>query len=241
MGLLQSSLFDKKDTAYNVKLIRSGNQLEKYEYKRPIRLNIKASSERIKTRKTAFSQGKREDNVKRAKKKLVRLVLSNTENYKGLFITLTYADNVTDRGRVLRDFAKFTRSLRRRYYNAKYIYVLEKQKRGAWHVHVLIFNISYISFTWLDKAWPHGLTNTKSTNNSKHSAYYLAKYLGKDVQKKNKRVFTASRGLIQPTILTFLVMRDEVITHITNIHRTKLYKTPTGNLVRLTIYYYDNP
>ena len=82
------------------------------------------------------------DSVGKTLKRLRRLISSN---FKGgaseLWVTLTYAENVTDTSVVYKDFKNFMKKLRRKYAKTRsleYINVLEPQRRGAWHMHLLI-------------------------------------------------------------------------------------------------------
>lgn len=74
--------------------------------------------------------------------KRMRYLINN--NFTGadneLFITLTYAENMTDPERLYLDFDKFMK--RFRYYfkdktTIDYMAIAEPQERGAWHLHIL--------------------------------------------------------------------------------------------------------
>lgn len=68
------------------------------------------------------------------------VTLENQNNC--LWCTLTYAENMTDSVRLYKDFEKFIKRLKY-YYHKKnisfeYITVAEPQKRGAWHMHLIL-------------------------------------------------------------------------------------------------------
>lgn len=103
------------------------------------------------------------------------------------WVTLTYAENMTDTERLYQDFRKFWQ--RFKYWNARqgftkpeYITVQEPQGRGAWHIHAF--------FIWPDKApfidnnsvmeklWGHGFTSTKALADIDNIGAYFSAYLG---------------------------------------------------------------
>lgn len=55
-----------------------------------------------------------------------------------LWVTLTYRQNMTDIPTLRTDYDQFIRKLRRKYGALDYIYAIEPQERGAWHIHALI-------------------------------------------------------------------------------------------------------
>lgn len=59
---------------------------------------------------------------------------------KGLsvMLTLTYRENMGDRGRMARDFDVFSKRMRRLIPGWEYVCVFEQQKRGAWHAHIAV-------------------------------------------------------------------------------------------------------
>lgn len=74
------------------------------------------------------------------------------------WITLTYAENMTDTKRLYKDFEKFMKKLRYNFksYNLEYIVACEPQGRGAWHCHlILIFDkkAPYIPNKTIESLW----------------------------------------------------------------------------------------
>ncbi|MGL6120540.1 MAG: rolling circle replication-associated protein [Fusobacteriaceae bacterium] len=141
--------------------------------------------------------------VNRAKTKLRRLIEQNRGKYKqrDKFITLTIAENETNRKDTNYDFMKFIQRLKSRYLAFEYIAVLEKQKRGSIHYHVLFFGLPYIPSSELEKLWGKGFVRINVIDTYPELGKYLVKYLSKDLETgratKQKRYFT-SRGLHQP-------------------------------------------
>lgn len=101
------------------------------------------------------------------------------------WVTLTYAENMTDPKRLYEDFKKF--NMRMRYALSKeghkyeYIVCMEPQGRGAWHAHlVMIFEgkAPYIDNKFMAETWGHGFTTTKKLEDVDNVGAYLTAYLG---------------------------------------------------------------
>lgn len=98
------------------------------------------------------------------------------------WVTLTYAENMTNTERLYIDFKNFIKRLR---YNLKqhfeYIVAMEPQGRGSWHAHlILIFenDAPYIPNTLMQSIWQQGFTKTKKLNDIDNVGAYLTAYLG---------------------------------------------------------------
>lgn len=118
--------------------------------------------------------------------KKLRYLINN--NFCGrsneLFITLTYADNMTDTKKLYTDLDKFNKKMKYRYKDVTtidYLHVVEPQKRGAWHVHTLIrFNELqkvFLPNSELAKIWGHGFVRIESIKNVDNIGAYLSAYL----------------------------------------------------------------
>lgn len=132
----------------------------------------------------------RKDNKKGLYKTFARcraLINTNvTDVSKVRWITLTYADNMTDTERLYNDFVKFNKRFQyycqsKHYGQAEYIVMMEPQARGAWHAHLL--------YIWQDKApfianktlrdlWSHGFVKIKKLDDVDNVGAYLTAYLG---------------------------------------------------------------
>lgn len=109
-----------------------------------------------------------------------------TDVEKVRWITLTYAENMTDTVRLKSDFNKFDK--RFQYYckkhghgKAEYIVMMEPQGRGAWHCHLLyIFEdkAPYIPNSDLADLWKQGFVKIKKLDNVDNVGAYLTAYLG---------------------------------------------------------------
>lgn len=106
-------------------------------------------------------------------------------SHKVKFITLTYAENMTDPKRLYRDFSSFWK--RFLYWHEKqghdrpeYLLVVEPQERGAWHGHLLLFypkRAPFIPFEVLEERWGHGFVFITDTSEVRNLSAYLSAYL----------------------------------------------------------------
>lgn len=126
------------------------------------------------------SQSKNE--LRKTFKKLRDIVNCNVTNPKNCrWVTLTYAENMTDSVKLYRDCEKLIKKLRYRYGKFEYIQVAEPQGRGAWHIHmVMIFDkkAPYIDNKDMADIWGHGFTKTQKMDDNDNLGAYLSAYLG---------------------------------------------------------------
>ena len=140
------------------------------------------------------------------------------------FLTLTFQENIKDLEKANQEFTKFMKRLSYYAYKVrknviKYIAVPELQKRGAWHYHVILFNVKYIPWHILMKIWNQGsvyINALKKNMKGTEIAKYITKYISKalKVESKvenlsnyqlykergliNKKRYNCSRGLLRP-------------------------------------------
>ncbi|HAM88583.1 MAG: hypothetical protein US83_C0011G0046 [Candidatus Falkowbacteria bacterium GW2011_GWC2_38_22] len=187
---------------YDLKVVVSGKQVEVYKYKKnvwreykseklekikePKQLNI-FEQQKIKKRKMKFS-------LCRTKTEIRRLVNANTNLNK--FLTLTFAENITDIKYTNYIFNQFIKRLTYHYDNVEYLAVPEFQKRGAVHYH-LICNLPFVEAKKLENIWSHGFIKIKKMSEINNIGVYMSKYLGKDLDERlfGKKKFFRSRGL----------------------------------------------
>lgn len=104
-------------------------------------------------RRTDEEQAERDtENRKRSAKRAkinVRLLVKSI--FSDHMLTFSYRENVTDRARVSADWKRFVRLFRVRYPSWAYLAVLEKQERGALHIHVAVQGKQDIR--WLLRCW----------------------------------------------------------------------------------------
>jgi len=187
------------------KLVISGQYLEFYDYEIPYWVGypkLKPTKFRIVQRTPLKSQEEmRDDNVRRTRIKIRRLVNCNQDLVK--FMTLTFADEVFDLNQSNPLFRAFIKRINRRYPDFKYLCVPEFQKNGRVHYHLLC-NLPYIENIELTELWGHGFTFIRRINHIDNVGAYICKYLGKanfDTRYFKKNKFFYSYNLLRPLVV----------------------------------------
>ena len=132
-------------------------------------------------------------------------------------LPLTTKENIQDRQYFNILFDKFIKRLNYHIYHSnkrliKYIAVLERQKRGAWHAHILLFNFPFVPHSSLLETWGHGavrINKLDSLDDSSNAGRYVAKYMEKGIGQElldslGKKAFYSSRNLNRPEELKLL-------------------------------------
>lgn len=144
---------------------------------------------------------------------IARLIDTNFDN-KTKFLTLTFKENIQEINYANDEFKKFIKRLNYYIYHdkkayLKYLATWEKQKRGAIHYHIILFNFPYISFKQLTRIWGHGylLINKIDVDSIENRGRYVSKYFDKELELKEhkKKAFFSSRNLKKPKIKQHLV------------------------------------
>lgn len=145
-------------------------------------------------------------NLARARRAIIDIIRLNIE-VNSCLLTLTYKENMQDYESAYKDFNKFVKRIEYRYkISLRYLRVIELQKRGAIHFHVVIFNPDFADIPYNDiyKIWGHGAVHIRRIENlddvtADKVGNYLGKYLtkSKDILK-NKNIYTTSRNLKRP-------------------------------------------
>lgn len=138
----------------------------------------------------AGNRAELQESVRKTIAKLRLIINANClECSKLHWITLTYAENMTDTERLYHDFKKFWHKFTRWCNNPKrggvpvpeYIAVAEPQARGAWHMHVIF--IWSIAAPFIDNnsvlapMWGHGFTKIKGVADCDNIGAYFSAYL----------------------------------------------------------------
>ena len=117
-------------------------------------------------------------------------------NKTAQFITLTYHSNMLDARRAKRDLRAFLKRLYRRYGNCPSLWKLEPQKRGAWHFHLLIWDLPFIPMSeilehWREVTAEQTITQVKiePVQSARKARSYVSKYLGKRIDDALLRLF----------------------------------------------------
>jgi len=134
---------------------------------------------------------------------------------------LTFAENMTDLKIANKLFRAFIRRLNKLFnLKTKYISVIEFQKRGAVHYHVLFFNLPFFNIHDFEECWSHGYTNVQALHNIKNVSAYVAKYLSKetfDNRLHGQKVFFSSRNLLRSTITRDNIEISQTLTGFTSV------------------------
>jgi len=101
------------------------------------------------------------------------------------FLTLTFSGTPTAH-EATRAFKAFQMRMRRKFPHVSALWRKEPQQRGAWHYHLLVFNMPYWSQKQIQYAWEcctreeTSIVHIKLLRGGKRQAmYYVAKYLAK--------------------------------------------------------------
>jgi len=218
------------------RLVVSGDTYELYSYERPYFYNRPPES-RSGAAATANTSGKgrRADNLSSARARIRRLISANETAYgeRLKFVTFTFARNVKDLSEANKLWAEYARKMRERHGSLKYLAVVEFQKRGAIHYHVLYFNLPFIYGVKdaLAKTWGHGFVKIVTVAHVRNLGAYVSKYLQKDIMDRRlvgEKAFFCSKGLVQPEefrneasidkILAECSLSSEVVRDYTSSH-----------------------
>lgn len=217
-----------KKKAYDIKAVTCGDyvQLYFYENKKTItqkqdkteldlkknKINNVLETENKTTTKieVPWEQKIDEKNIIRSKLECQRLAKSNLDEWQ-TFITLTFAENITDIEKANKRFKYFVDKVRRVKKDFKYLCITEFQKRGATHYHMLCnigIDDSKLIYSQEDnpkfkhiKYWNDGYTSVEVIKkDAKKIIGYIAKYMTKDIDNRlfNRHRYFYSRNLNKP-------------------------------------------
>lgn len=123
--------------------------------------------------------------IKKTLARIRRLINANVVPANSRWVTLTYAENMTDSRRLMTDFDSFRKRLYRfcekqGYGRPEYLSVVEPQGRGAWHIHAFfIWNNAapFLANADLAKLWGHGFVKITSVADVDNIGAYFSAYL----------------------------------------------------------------
>lgn len=219
--------FKQKIQKYNRRMIISGNVLEKYNYERTIvQGRSKKSIGRANQHKTSNEVKKinRSKTAFRAKTMIRRTANANADTLTKFF-TLTFAKNITDIDIANYEFEKFVKRLKTVFCPLLYIKVIEFQKRGAIHFHLLC-NLPFIEANKLSQIWGNGFVKINRIDNVDNIGAYLTKYMTKDnIDERliGKKSYSMSKGLKKPVTITDEEEIEEIALSLENV--TRVYTT----------------
>lgn len=173
--------------------------------------------------------------LQRAKRDLRRLINANHGQYgdqfTSKFLTLTFGDLITDVKEANYEFQKFIKRLNYLAFNTKkanlkYNAVIEFQKRGAIHYHLIIYNMPWTKHKVIEETWGNGWVFINKIDEVDNVGAYVSEYLGnaekgqgKDVfddRLQGKKSYFSSRGLYKPIEITDKKIVEQVATALLN-------------------------
>jgi hypothetical protein len=195
---------------YSTKCVISGDHAETYEYHQP---RTGAKPGKHTEAKEPRKREARLDNVFRAMRQVRRLINANAgrhsqERNRDKFLTLTFAENMTDIQQANRYFHNFVKKLR--YYHGAFEYLgvpqiqwerYEKYGVKVWHYHVAVFGLPYVRQNELVETWGHGTVSIEAMESYENPGSYMARYMVKDFsgeELSGHRRFFTSQGLYRP-------------------------------------------
>ncbi len=233
------------DISYDVKMIFYGDYYEIYKYTKKILKNKKT---KVITKKRTKDGQRSTFSLNRTRNTVRRLISANFTS-QSTFLTLTFEENLQDARIANACFTKFIRYLRHYIRSQgefdekkfKYLAVIEFQKRGAIHYHV-ICTLPFISRKIMRLAWPYGFYKMNKTKHVKNIGAYVSKYLYKDVNDsrlKGQKAYFCSRNLTRPVEITD---KNTIRTVLSNYgHRTggakKVFSSKFDNNWTGRVYY----
>lgn len=126
--------------------------------------------------------------IKHTLERIRALINSNvTEPENVRWVTLTYAENMTDTRQLYEDYFRFWKRFtywckKNGHAKPEYITVQEPQGRGAWHIHAFFIWPTKAPFISNDdvmaRLWGHGYTKVKAMSNCDNVGAYFSAYLG---------------------------------------------------------------
>jgi len=189
----------------NVRLVVSGNSYEMYHYEKPYGFDYPPQPRADCVRNLDTETPRRADNLFAVRQKIRRLINANINSYGQIakFITYTFRENETELSRANAKFREFHKRLEYKIGKLKYLAVVEFQKRGAVHYHVLYFNIPFTPNlkTLVETTWGHGFVRVVAVKKVRNLGAYVCKYLQKeimDTRLRGQKCYFTSKGLNRP-------------------------------------------
>lgn len=224
-SLISATIFEKPKL-YDYKIVECGSFVQVYRFLQHRIKNINKNDDadlNLKNIKFEVNTSKKETklktineieerNITRSKLQCQRIAKANME-YWETFITLTFADNVTDIKLANKRFKYFIDKVRRIKNDLRYLVVPEHQKRGAIHYHLLTnisINDTKLMYNQEDnpkfkhiKYWLDGFNSVELIKgDAKKVIGYISKYMTKDVDNRffGQRRFFYSQNCIVPKV-----------------------------------------
>ncbi|MGM2623002.1 rolling circle replication-associated protein [Bacillus cereus group sp. Bce039] len=215
-GKSQSSGFSKTEVAKTkAALTREINKMQRQEIQEKIKSAEGLEKEKLQELLDDYANEvvkRRGDNLNKTRRELRRLINANTDTLDK-FITLTFKENVTDVDEAHKHFRGFVKRMRRKRPDFQYACVVEFQKRGAVHYH-LLSNLKYMKKADLAAIWNAGFVQINRIDRVDNVGAYVVKYMNKDnqdIRLLGKKCWFASEGLKKPMEITDEKEIDQIV------------------------------
>lgn len=167
---------------------------------------------------TSYIMERSERSLRRTRKRIQDLLNANLDD-KSYMVTLTFAENLQDYEKAN---ARFNYFIRQKNKDIKYLAVKEHQQRGAIHYHLIVFDIDEDDLEKMLSSWNYGFKHYKHIKNkySYSIANYLTNYMTKEKNQlvaSNKKVFSNSRNLKRPLVISSDIINEVVLKHKYNV------------------------
>ena len=120
----------------------------------------------------------------KSRKRLLDHTARLKSSVKGLFVTLTYRENMVDYKKSKKHLDLMLRWIKYNYAGYAIIWRMEEQQRGAIHFHLLVLGARFIRAADLTKHWQKvtsddSYPDVKRIRNRRQALYYASKYVAK--------------------------------------------------------------
>ena len=149
-------------------------------------------------------------NLRSSANALYKFIHANFYMYQGLHVTLTYSVPQYDDKEVYHDFKIFWQKFKYYYPDIGYISVLEPHRSGAWHIHLLLKDVTnkeiFVSYKDIRSYWNHGFCYISKMKSNEDYGWYFKKKIKADnpllkYYKENVRYFRYSKNMSKPDVL----------------------------------------
>lgn len=200
---------------YNVCVLKKYNdstfKITRHKYLRVkgVEIDVRLNSERC-----SVNDKKLLESISRAKAKIYEYGMCNDWDF---FVTLTINRDKHDRYDLPSYYKKFSQFLRdyckQHNINIKYLFIPEKHKDGAWHMHGFIYGLPeshlevnhYGYFEWKAYTNRFGYISMDKLRDKSKASSYIIKYVSKDlancVDSLNAKMYYCSKGLKKAEII----------------------------------------
>ena len=186
---------------YYEKIVATQGIVEVWRYER---LNTAGGGKRENEsdEKGEYSEQNYRERQRNRRNRIRQLICTNFDS-GSKFVTLTFGKvdfDITDVKACNKHFKLFILRLKYRYPELKYVAVIEFQKRGAVHYH-MICNLPFVKKKELQEIWGAGFIKINAIDKVDNVGAYVIKYMCKDTEDKRlcgENAYMHSKGLREP-------------------------------------------